>query len=111
MHAEIGVCIFRYLHMQGIIHRDIKPDNLLIVGDGWRNRKSGRGRMLKIADFGTSCFCEGDNNAQKWAPPHEARPSDRTIPCCEPHGASPADGRLPPQSPSLSGAGSQSRIS
>jgi hypothetical protein len=23
--------------------------------------------MLKIADFGTSCFCEGDTNAQRTA--------------------------------------------
>ena len=28
--------------------------------------KGGSG-VLKIADFGTSCFCEGDANAQKTA--------------------------------------------
>ncbi|XP_076059556.1 serine/threonine-protein kinase chk-1-like [Oratosquilla oratoria] len=33
-----------YLHSQGIAHRDLKPDNLLITED----------RVLKIADFGLS---------------------------------------------------------
>ena len=66
-HLLLGL---EYLHTHGIVHRDIKPENLLIAHARSRKGKKKGGSsngILKIADFGTSCFCEGDANAQKTA--------------------------------------------
>ena len=61
-HLVMGL---EYLHMHGIIHRDIKPENLLLTKASASD--DSLGQILKIADFGTSCLCEGDANAQKTA--------------------------------------------
>jgi protein kinase A len=40
--------MFEYLHSKDILYRDLKPENLLIDGDGF----------LKLTDFGNAKFCQ-----------------------------------------------------
>ena len=63
-HLRHFVMGLEYLHMHGIVHRDIKPDNLMVTRPG--RMYAGSAGVLKITDFGTSAFCSiGDPSAKK----------------------------------------------
>jgi serine/threonine kinase 32 len=49
--AELG-CALRYIHTQGIVHRDVKPDNILLDSEG----------HVHLADF-VSILCFGRRGA------------------------------------------------
>lgn len=54
-----------YLHQEGIMHNDIRPDNLVFEGSGISGK-------LKLIDFGLAC--EGNNKSGKYGQIHFRAP-------------------------------------
>ncbi len=50
-------------HRQGIVHRDVKPDNLMFVRDGLEHEAAANEQIVKLGDFGIARLIE--------AAPHE----------------------------------------
>ena len=59
------------MHRQGIAHRDIKPDNILVDAEGQYNEGQ---PTLKICDFGSAKLLESHNRPLERLLPGEAPP-------------------------------------
>jgi tRNA A-37 threonylcarbamoyl transferase component Bud32 len=55
--AEVGAdsaAALRHAHRAGVVHRDVKPENILVVGEGARQRDPFSSCEAKLVDFGVA---------------------------------------------------------
>ena len=45
------MCAIKYFHSKGIVHRDLKLDNIMVLGTESKNPSD---LMIKVIDFGMS---------------------------------------------------------
>ena len=50
-----------HAHNQGVVHRDVKPSNVLVPTGGREGRLPGRGQPAKLTDFGVARVIDSDS--------------------------------------------------
>jgi serine/threonine-protein kinase len=64
--AALGL---QYAHERGMVHRDVKPDNLMVTGDG----------CVKVLDFGLSRLAQSHAAAPPATPITDSHPGQLTV--------------------------------